>query len=187
LALAFEKQINSQDTQPSLEQEIQVAPGSESKAKPRSKMELAQSKAEKYYKQFDFFFNRSCFRTMTEFYKVRFNKFFKIRLAQLKKQNQGLWQRVQKGGGLSNMSKQDMDQFIAEFFRHLFNSDLLLSNTLSPPEQQQVIASLMSIVFSHRFNKGDRFIREAQAAAQAQCSLPIDFSIVRDVMYKYSK
>lgn len=38
----------------------------------------------KYYQNFDFFFKRSCFRVMTEFYKDRFNTFFTERVAQLK-------------------------------------------------------------------------------------------------------
>lgn len=41
----------------------------------------------------------------------------------------------------------------------------------------------MMICFSHRYNKGDRFIQEAEKEAEAN----IDFTIVRDVMYKYSK
>lgn len=41
-----------------------------------SKIVAANRKSEKYYKQFDFFFNRSCFRIMTEFYKDKFNKFY---------------------------------------------------------------------------------------------------------------
>lgn len=48
--------------------------------------------------------------------------------------------------------------------------------------------SLMMIVFSHRYNKGDKFIQEAeQMAEQDPNCQPIDFSIARDVMYKYSK
>lgn len=35
----------------------------------------------KYYQNFDFFFKRSCFRVMTEFYKDRFNTFFTERVA----------------------------------------------------------------------------------------------------------
>jgi len=43
------------------------------------------------------------------------------------------------------------------------------------------------IVFSHRYCKGDKFIIEAETLAKANNSTPIDFSIVRDTMYKYSK
>lgn len=43
---------------------------------------------------------------------------------------------------------------------------------------------MMMIVFSHRYCKGDLFINEA---TQDISNNSIDFSIVRDVMYKYSK
>lgn len=46
---------------------------------------------------------------------------------------------------------------------------------------------MMMICFSHRYNKGDKFILEAEAEAKATGVNAIDFSIVRDVMYKYSK
>ena len=41
-----------------------------------TKINIANAKSEKYYKQFDFFFNRSCFRIMTEFFKDKFTKFY---------------------------------------------------------------------------------------------------------------
>ncbi len=52
---------------------------------------------------------------------------------------------------------------------------------------------MMQIVFSDRYNKGDKFISEAlevqkqSADDEMQKRLDIDFTIVRDVMYKYSK
>ena len=48
---------------------------------------------------------------------------------------------------------------------------------------------MMTIVFSHRYSKGDKFILEAndQAKNDGSDESPIDFSIIRDVMYKYSK
>jgi len=42
---------------------------------------------------------------------------------------------------------------------------------------------MMMIVFSHRYSKGDKFIVEAEAEQDTL----VDFTIVRDVMYKYSK
>lgn len=46
-----------------------------------------------------------------------------------------------------------------------------------------MVNSMLMIVFSHRYTKGDKFLLEAQADPENK----IDFSIVRDVMYKYSK
>tara|TARA_B110000285_G_C15128665_1_gene621984 strand:+ start:2164 stop:2370 length:207 start_codon:yes stop_codon:yes gene_type:complete len=56
-----------------------------------SKVGAANARAEKYYKQFDFFFNRSCFRIMTEFFKDKFNKFYADKLVALKKSNFVSW------------------------------------------------------------------------------------------------
>ena len=42
---------------------------------------------------------------------------------------------------------------------------------------------MMMIVFSHRYSKGDVFIQEAEAEPDSL----VDFTIIRDVMYKYSK
>lgn len=48
-----------------------------------------------------------------------------------------------------------------------------------------MINTMMMVVFSHRYSKGDLFINEAMNATLHEEQ--IDFSIVRDVMYKYSK
>lgn len=60
-------------------------PGLARKDQKTTKILAAQEKQEKYYKQFDFFFNRSCFRIMTEFYKEKFNKFYNAEMIILKK------------------------------------------------------------------------------------------------------
>jgi len=46
---------------------------------------------------------------------------------------------------------------------------------------------MMIFVFAHRHSKGDRFIEETKAAMEATPELHFDFSIVRNVMYLYSK
>lgn len=46
-----------------------------------------------------------------------------------------------------------------------------------------LINSMLMIVFSHRYCKGDVFIKEAINFDEGY----MDFSIMRDVMYKYSK
>lgn len=80
-----------------------------------------------------------------------------------------------------------MDSIMLQFIQHIFGSDILrLSADITPAEQQQVINSMMIIVFSHRYSKGDKFIIEAEQAAQGENPV-IDFTIIRDVMYKYSK
>lgn len=74
-----------------------------------------------------------------------------------------------------------------KFIEYIFGSDMLrLSPQITSVERQQVINSMMIIVFSHRYSKGDKFIIEAEKDAPAEEPV-IDFSIIRDVMYKYSK
>ena len=81
-----------------------------------------------------------------------------------------------------------MDVMIRQFFDHLFGSSILSDATLGTQELQQIIVSLMAIVFSHRYVKGDKFITEAQNLSNTDPeAYQIDFSIIRDVMYKYSK
>jgi hypothetical protein len=48
---------------------------------------------------------------------------------------------------------------------------------LSQKDSQEFITMLMVVVHSHRHNKEDAFIAE----------MSIDFALVRDTMYKYSK
>lgn len=50
---------------------------------------------------------------------------------------------------------------------------------------------MMVFVFSHRYSKGDNFIVETVESvgktADIDVNSHVDFTIVRDVMYKYSK
>ena len=80
------------ESKPTAEPLAQPLP--EKKAAARAtKTAAAKDKSDKYYKQFDFFFNRSVFRTMTEFFKEKFNKYFSEYLLDLKKQDQKAWQQ----------------------------------------------------------------------------------------------
>ena len=60
---------------------------------------------------FDFFFNRSCFRIMTEFYKLNFNKFYTTYMLSMKKDFPDQWKRKQKEG-YHETSKSEMDSLI---------------------------------------------------------------------------
>ena len=73
-----------------------------------------------------------------------------------------------------------MDEIVLRFVDYVFGADLL-GNLAS--DKNQIILSIMQIVFSHRYSKGDKFILEADQEDKST----IDFSIIRDVMYKYSK
>ena len=85
-----------------------------------------------------------------------------------------------------------MDIIMMKFIELMFGPDVIKpsdGNDVGKYELSLMINSMMTIVFSHRYSKGDKFIREAEAESKnCGCSeSPIDFSIIRDVMYKYSK
>jgi hypothetical protein len=76
-----------------------------------------------------------------------------------------------------------VEKFIVQTFgQELFNYDD--QPDLGSSEKMALINTMMMIVFSHRYCKGDLFIHEAINNVNENS---IDFSIVRDVMYKYSK
>lgn len=148
---------------------------------------VAQARQEKYYKQFDFFFNRSCFRIMTEFYKEKFNKFYAAQMTLLKKDHPDLWRQKQKQGGITACSKREMDTHVEKFIEQTFGPEVLAFEHVAEfgeYERMAMINTMMMIVFSHRYCKGDVFITEATKETSGNA---IDFTIVRDVMYKYSK
>jgi hypothetical protein len=109
---------------------------------------------EKYYKKFDFFYKRTCFRLMAEFFKLLFQPF------------QKQWIEQKKRSAMSNL----MQAFAAEHFSPLLQK-------LSPANQIDFLNNLLGVVHSHRHNKEDNFLHESN----------IDFGIIRDTMYKYSK
>jgi len=67
-----------------------------------------------------------------------------------------------------------MDIMMKDFIDYIFGSEILqgthqgAGGVLSDVERQQVINSMMMIVFSHRYSKGDKFILESEACASSQ-------------------
>lgn len=95
------------------------------KEQKKSKIQDSQSRQEKYYKQFDFFFNRSCFRIMTEFYKEKFSKFYNTQMLILKKSQPEMWRKKQKQGGITATTKAEMDELVEKFICSTFGQDIL--------------------------------------------------------------
>ena len=86
-----------------------------------------------------------------------------------------------KKDGIASISKQKMDLAIEQFIKETLGAKVLDNNNFSSDQRSMIIDSMMAFVYSHRHNKDDKFIVETKQAGF------IDFSIVRDVMYKYSK
>ncbi|CDW83548.1 UNKNOWN [Stylonychia lemnae] len=113
-----------------------------------------QTSNDKYYKKFDFFYKRTCFRLMAEFYKLLFQPFQKLWIEQKK--------------------KSAMSALLQSFASRHFESTL---SKLPANNKVEFVNILMAVVHSHRHNKEDSFLSESS----------VDFSLVRDTMYKYSK
>ena len=92
------------------------------------------------------------------------------------------WQDNLKQGGLTAHSKAEMDIIMLKFVENVFGAELLNGKV----DKMQFVHSMMPIIFSHRYSKGDRFITEAEKDQNVENPV-VDFSIIRDVMYKYSR
>lgn len=127
---------------------------------------------------------------MTEFYKDKFNAFHKKRLTKMKLEQPVAWNKYMKNGGIKSLSKDQMYLIVQGFIDHIFGKDILTNNSrLDSKQKKLIILRVMMVLFSHRHTKRDTFIEQAQQEALESGSkeLLIDFSTIRDVMYKYSK
>ena len=86
-----------------------------------------------------------------------------------------------KKDGIASISKAKMDLAVEKFIKETLGAAVFENNQLSCEQKCEIIDGMMAFVYAHRHNKDDKFILETKAAGF------IDFSIVRDVMYKYSK
>ena len=107
-----------------------------------------------YYQNFDFFFKRTCFRTMTLFFKLAYKPFF------------DQWK--------ANKKRSSVVDSLINFAKKEFPG---LLDTLSEKAQFEFIELVKLLVLSHRHNKNDDFLADPL----------VEFSIVREPMYKYSK
>jgi len=61
------------------------------------------------------------------------------------------------------MTKDQVDLIMIEFIDETFGKEILKrQDILSESERMQIINSLIMIVFSHRYSKGDKLIFEAE-------------------------
>ena len=74
-----------------------------------------------------------------------------------------------------NLQLAEVKDYLTQFIT------LTFGETVLNQEGDKFVYSVMAIVFSHRASKGDPSIVQAEAEGI------IDFTVVRDVMYKYSK
>jgi hypothetical protein len=103
---------------------------------------------------FDFYFKRTSFRTMTVYFKTAFKPYFEK------------WKAEKKRPSISVY----LAEFAYDYFPELLEN---LNDTL----KEEFVELLKLLVFSHRHNKNDAHLQ----------SPVVDFSIVREPMYKYSR
>lgn len=103
---------------------------------------------------FDFYFKRTSFRTMTVYFKTAFKPYFEK------------WKVEKKRPAIS--------VYLAEFSHNYFPG--LLDN-INDTLKEEFLELLKLLVFSHRHNKNDSHLENPV----------VDFSIVREPMYKYSR
>mmetsp|Transcript_8027 Transcript_8027/g.12393 ORF Transcript_8027/g.12393 Transcript_8027/m.12393 type:complete len:118 (+) Transcript_8027:1567-1920(+) len=115
---------------------------------------------------------------MNEFFKETYSRFSCT--AEAEKPKVGL-------KNLSNVSKQQMDDNLQTFISQQLCPGLFDSE-LTELQKLQVIQTMMVFLFSHRHTKDDLFIVETRDKVNEHPEqLHMDFTIVRDVMYHYSK
>ena len=90
-----------------------------------------------YYQNFDFFFKRTCFRTMTLFYKLAYKPFF------------DQWK--------ANKKKYSVLESLIRFAKEQFGG---LLDTLGEKARFEFIELLKLLVLSHRHNKNDDFLAD---------------------------
>ena len=108
----------------------------------------------KYYQNFDFYFKRTSFRTMTLYFKTQYKPFFEE--WKNKKENPSV---------LDSLVKFAKDEFPG------------LLESFSEKARFEFIELVKLLVFSHRHNKNDDYLKDPL----------IDFEIIRQPMYKYSQ
>lgn len=99
---------------------------------------------------------------MTEFYKDKFNAFFKDRLAKMKSDFPAEWNQYMKNGAIKFLSLEQMNKIVQDFIGHLFGKEIIENNSeLSEQQKKRIILRVMMVLFSHRHTKRDAFIEQA--------------------------
>eukprot|EP00347_Sterkiella_histriomuscorum_P022754 403337281 len=114
-------------------------------------------------KKFSYFFKRTCFRLMIEFFKYTFNAFVKVKK-------------------VHNHLKTHMQNFIQHQFSHV------VDHLMDQQQQKDFNTNLAMIVHPHRHNNSSLLnLSVSSNNSEDQSFSEMEFSVVRDTMYKYSQ
>lgn len=118
---------------------------------------------------------------MNEYYKERFRQYI-FTSTNLRKQYEQ---------GLSKIGLEEMSRNLKAFIHSCFGEELMRSDKITKTQKQQLLLSMLLIVYAHRHNKNDVFISETKLDTERRQKtdpeLYFDFKIMRNVMYQYSK
>ena len=79
------------------------------------------------------------------------------------------------------LSKTEIDSQLDIFIKQMYG-DILSSEKVSANDKNMIKYTVLTILFSHRVDKNDRFIVEIK-----ESGIKLNFDIIRNVMYKYSE
>jgi hypothetical protein len=107
--------------------------------------------------KFDFYFKRTCFRTMTLYYKTIFKPYFS------------------RCKGLTN--NLSVLEVVREFSEEYQPGLMTQLERIDHKMSVRYLDMLKMLVFCHRHHKDDAYLSNT----------PVNFSVVREPMYKYSR
>jgi hypothetical protein len=121
---------------------------------------------------------------MNEYYKFIHQKFTHVLEIREEKQKQ-------PPKNLSSLTKAEMDESVKRFLQEKVCPSLFQTDRLNAAWKEQAVISMTIFLFSHRHTKTDLFLVETRDLVDHMSErhdfMHMDFSVVRDVMYRYSK
>jgi len=82
---------------------------------------------------------------------------------------------------LTHISRADIETAVSGYIAKMFGDKLLNNNLITQDSKSKIIQSMVTFVYAHRHNKEDLFLVETKKDKY------IDFTILRDCMYHYSR
>jgi|TARA_B110000305_G_C19273194_1_gene555541 hypothetical protein len=106
---------------------------------------------------------------MNEFFKTEYIEYFRTLDPDLQKQS------------LTSISRGEIEMAVSGYIDKMFGPSLMSSDVLNKGQKSKMIQSMITFVYAHRHNKEDLFLVDIKKERY------LDFSILRDCMYHYSR
>lgn len=105
---------------------------------------------------------------MNEYFKTEYLDYFK-QYPDLQKQS------------LTSISRAEIEMAVSGYIDKMFGPNLMNNDVLNKSQKSKIIQSMITFVYAHRHNKEDLFLMDIKKEKY------LDFSILRDCMYHYSR